>query len=143
MKSRRALAREFVLQGLYQWLLSGNDFAAIVVQLEQLNGFERADADYCRELLKRSMDGAEEMAERLQEYLDRPYREVSPIERGILVLASTELAQYPELPFRVVISEAIELAKRYGGTDGHKYVNGVLDKLAAELRPHERGGSRA
>jgi N utilization substance protein B len=89
------------------------------------------------------MDGAEEMAARLQAYLDRPYREVSPIERGILVLASTELAQYPELPFRVVISEAIELAKRYGGTDGHKYVNGVLDKLAAELRPHERGGSRA
>jgi N utilization substance protein B len=83
------------------------------------------------------------LQEHLQAHLDRPFAELSPVEAAILLAGAYELANYPQTPYRVIINEAIELTKGFGGTDGHKYVNGVLDKLAAKLRPVEVEAKRA
>jgi N utilization substance protein B len=136
-KSPRRRAREFVVQGLYQHLVGGQDEAAIQVQAEGVAGFDKCDTALYATLLRESLAGAADFAVLLGPHLDRAWSEVSPIERGILLLGACELKNHPETPYRVVINEAIELAKTYGGTDGHKFVNGVLDKLAPELRPHE------
>ncbi|MGE0558729.1 MAG: transcription antitermination factor NusB [Burkholderiales bacterium] len=137
MKSSRRRSREFALQGLYQWQLAGTDPAAIVAQLGEAEGFSKIDGDYFRLLLEGAITGAPEMEQQIAPLLDRAYKSLSPVERGILLLAGFEFAKCPEVPYRVIINEAIELAKSFGGTDGHKYVNGVLDKMAAQLRAAE------
>ncbi len=137
MKSPRRRAREFALQGLYQWQLSGNDLSAIEAHLAGASGFEKVDRALFDMLLRGAMAEAAELQAYIEPLLDRPYAELSPVERAILLLAAYELQRHLDAPYKVVINEAIELAKSYGGTDGHKYVNGVLDKLAARLRPEE------
>jgi len=102
-----------------------------------VTGFERADGEYFSALLSGVINHAAGLEEVLQPHLDRKFIELSPIERSILLIAAFELSNLPDVPYRVVINEAVELAKSYGGTDGHKYVNGVLDKLAAQARPDE------
>jgi N utilization substance protein B len=139
-KSPRHRAREFVIQGLYQHLVGGQDEAAIRVQAEAVAGFDKADGGLYAALLSQTLDDAAALQEVLTPFIDRDWGEVSPIERGILLLGACELKHHPETPYRVVINEAIELAKSYGGTDGHKFVNGILDKLAPVLRPHEAKG---
>ncbi|MFC5302149.1 transcription antitermination factor NusB [Azospira restricta] len=136
-KSPRRRAREFALQGLYQWRVGGADEAAIEAHLQDVAGFDKADRNFFLGLLRGSLKLQEPLREALQPYLDRKFDELSPIEACILMVGAYELQAHPETPYRVVINEAIELAKSYGGTDGHKYVNGVLDKLAAKLRPVE------
>jgi N utilization substance protein B len=136
-KSPRHKAREFVVQGLYQWQVGGQDAAAIQVQAEGVAGFDKADRALYDALLDGVLKDAEALRELLAPYIDRAWDEVSPIERGILLLGACELKHHPETPYRVIINEAIELAKTYGGTDGHKFVNGVLDKLAPQLRAAE------
>lgn len=137
MKSPRRRAREFALQGLYQWQLSGNDVAAIEAHLAQAAGFEKKDCSLFELLLRGTIAAAGELEALVAAQIDRPYAELSPVERAILLLATFELRQHVEAPYKVIINEAIELAKGYGGTDGHKYVNGVLDKLAVLMRPEE------
>lgn len=137
MKSPRRRAREFALQGLYQWQLSGNDVPAIEAHLAGVSGFEKLDRPLFDLLLHGAISEAVELQTLIAPQLDRPYTELSPVERAILLLATFELKQHLDAPYKVVINEAIELAKSYGGTDGHKYVNGVLDKLAALMRPEE------
>ena len=134
MKTDRRRSREFALQGLYQWQLAKGDPAAIVRQLAESKGFDKIDADYFRTLLEGTIAAAPELEKAIAPYLDREYARLSPVERGVLLLAGYELAHQPEVPYRAVINEAVELAKSFGGTDGHKFVNGVLDKLAAQLR---------
>jgi len=136
-KSPRHKAREFVIQGLYQWQVGGQDAAAIQVQAEGVAGFDKADRALYDALLDGVLQNAEALRDLLAPYIDRSWDEVSPIERSILLLGACELKLHPETPYRVIINEAIELAKTYGGTDGHKFVNGVLDKLAPQLRPAE------
>ncbi len=136
-KSPRRRAREFALQGLYQWQLSGNDEAAIEAHLADISGFDKADRQFFTGLLRGVLAQQAELQEQLQSFLDRPFAELSPIESSVMLAGAYELANYPQTPYRVIINEAIELTKGYGGTDGHKYVNGVLDKLAAKLRPVE------
>lgn len=136
-KSPRRRAREFVVQGLYQWQVGGQDAAAIQVQAEGVAGFDKADNALYRTLLGEALQDAEALKLDLGPHIDRAWDEVSPIERGILLLGACELKLHPETPYRVIINEAIELAKTFGGTDGHKFVNGVLDKLAAALRATE------
>jgi len=111
--------------------------AAIEVQAESVPGFDKADRELYRALLGDVMAKGDALRELLQPHVSRPWEEVSPIERCILLLAACELKERIETPYRVVINEAIELAKTFGGTDGHKFVNGVLDKLAPQLRPTE------
>ena len=136
-KSPRRRAREFVIQGLYQWQVGGQDEAAIQVQAEGVAGFDKADGELYTTLLAEARQHAEALKLDLAPFVDRTWDEVSPIERCILLLGACELKLHTETPYRVIINEAIELAKTYGGTDGHKFVNGVLDKLAAALRPGE------
>jgi len=136
-KSPRRRAREFVIQGLYQWQVGGQDAAAIRVQAEGVAGFDKADNELYGTLLAETRQSAEALQLDLAPHIDRAWDEVSPIERCILLLGACELKLHPETPYRVIINEAIELAKTFGGTDGHKFVNGVLDKLASVQRAKE------
>ena len=136
-KSPRRRAREFVIQGLYQWQVGGQDEAAIQVQAEGVAGFDKVDSALYATLQAEARQHAEALKLDLAPHIDRSWDEVSPIERCILLLGACELKLHVETPYRVTINEAIELAKTFGGTDGHKFVNGVLDKLAAVLRPAE------
>ena len=137
MKTSRRRAREFALQGLYQWQLAKGDPAAIARELAEARGFEKLDADYFRQLLHGAIASALELEAALAPCLDRKFSQLSPVERAILLIGGYELAHQQEVPYRVVINEAVELAKAYGGTDGYKFVNGVLDKLVPQLRPAE------
>jgi transcription antitermination protein NusB len=142
-RSPRHRAREFALQGLYQWLLNKEDASAITTHIRNAHGFDKADADHFDELVSGTIRDANNLRENLTEFIDRPMSELSPIEHAILLIGAHELASHPEIPYRVVINEAVELAKSFGGIDGHKYVNGVLDKLAPKLRPQEVQADRA
>lgn len=140
--SARRLAREFALQALYQWQLAGQSVSFIEKQFAEAEGFDKADKTFFGALLKSAILHADATRDAVLPHLDRSWEELSPIERGVLLLSGRELLASPDVPYRVVINEAIELAKSYGGTDGHKYVNGVLDKAAAELRPAEVEAAR-
>ena len=133
----RRRAREFVLQGLYQWLYTGNPAAQVLKNLAEMDHFAEADRAFLEAELAGTIGDETALRARLEPLADRKWDEVSPVERAILLLAAWELVHNPEIPYRVTINEAIELGKRYGGTDGHKYVNGVLDKLAGAVRPEE------
>ena len=137
-KTDRRRSREFALQGLYQWQLAKTEPAAIARQLAEAKGFDKVDAEYFRVLLEGTIAAAPELEQAIAAHLDRDIGRLSPVERGILLLAGYELAHQPDVPYRAVINEAVELAKGYGGTDGYKFVNGVLDKLAAQLRQPEK-----
>ena len=143
-RSRRK-SRELVLKAIYRRFLNGDgELQQMVSDLADDEDFERADQAYFRELLSGVMENAAALDQRLSEFMDRSTAELSPIEHGILCIAAYELIHDMSIPYRVVINEGVELAKSYGGTDGHKYVNGVLDKLAAAARPDEfiRRGQR-
>ena len=137
MKSARHRSRDFALQAMYQWLLAKHAPADIARDIEQFRGYDKCDALYFRDLLDGAIHDAGSIERELAPLLDRAVDKVSPIERAILMIAGCEFLRHPEVPYRVVINEAVELAKSFGGTDGHKYVNGVLDKLAATMRPLE------
>ena len=135
--SPRRRSREFAMQGIYQWIYTGDSAAQVLKNLSELDDFNAADSDFLAAELRGTIGDAEALRARIEPFVDRKWDEVSPIERSILMLAAWELVHSPEIPYRVTINEAIELGKRFGGTDGHKYVNGVLDKLAAAVRPDE------
>lgn len=139
MKSARRRSREFALQALYQWQLAGQSLFDIEQQYAQADGFAKADSALFLAILSGVLKHAETLKEKLQPHLDRPWKEVSPIESAILLIGAYEFENMPETPYRVIINEAIELGKSFGGTDGHKYVNGILDKLAAIVRVNEIG----
>lgn len=140
-RSARRRAREFALQGIYAWLLRGGegtqDGAEIDAHLRGESDFGEADASWFKTLLHGVMQDAPALRERFTPFIDRPLAELSPVEHGILLIGSYELVHHVEVPYKVAINEAVELAKSFGGTDGFKFVNGVLDKLAAEVREAE------
>jgi len=137
MKSARRRSRELALQALYAWQLSGDSAADLRSQLAETRDFGKADGRYFTRLLEGTIEHAAALERLIAPALDRKLKELSPVERGILLLAAFELKNSPDVPYKVVINEAVELAKVYGGTDGHKYVNGVLDKIARGLRSGE------
>ncbi len=136
-KSRRRRSRELALQGIYQWRVTGGDLDFIETQLRETNEFPKTDKKYFIKLLHGVLQDVEALAAQIQPLLDRPSKEISPVEFAILLISTYELTNFLEIPYRIVINEAIELAKSFGGTDGHKYVNGILDKQAAQLRTVE------
>ena len=140
-RSARRRARELALQGVYAWLVRGGeglqDAGEIEAHLRDEDEFDQADAVWFKTLLHGSMREAPELREKFTPFIDRPLNELSPIEHGILLIGSYELVYHVEVPYRVAINEAVELAKSFGGTDGFKFVNGVLDKLAAVTRSAE------
>ena len=142
MKNSRRRAREFALQALYQWLVNESPADGLLAQLKEQKDFAKADAALAEALLRGVVADADALRALLKPYLDRPVKELSPVEHALLLLAACELRDQLETPYRVIINEAVELAKSFGGTDGHKYVNGVLDKLALGLRPNEARGPR-
>jgi transcription antitermination protein NusB len=140
-RSARRRSRELALQGLYEWLISGHGVASIETQaLEDPSTARAVDRAHYRELLHGTIDHAEDLRARFAPHLDRSVAALSPVEHAILLIGTYELNHRPEIPYRVVINEAVELAKGFGGTEGFRYVNGVLDKVAAELRAAEVTG---
>ena len=135
--SPRRRSRELAMQGIYQWLYTGATVGTVLKNLSELEHYGSADADFLKSELRGTIGEAEGLRAHLEPLADRKWEEVSPVERAILLLGAWELVHNPEIPYKVTINEAIELGKRFGGTDGHKYVNGVLDKLAAAVRPEE------
>jgi N utilization substance protein B len=136
-KSARTRAREFALQALYQHMVGRNDTGDIDAFTRDLSGFHKADSVHYDALLHGCVAQAGTLDALITPLLDRPLVELSPIERGVLWIGAYEFQNCLDVPWRVVINECIELAKSFGGTDGHKYVNGVLHQLAAQLRPAE------
>jgi N utilization substance protein B len=136
-KSPRHRARELAMQGIYQWRVTGGDGAKIEKQIHAEKNLGRYDKKLFSGLLLGALGQHAEIEALIAPHLDRPLIELSPVEFAVLLLGAFELSQHPEVPYKVVINEAVELAKTFGGTDGHKYVNGVLDKLAAQLRTIE------
>jgi N utilization substance protein B len=140
-RSARRRAREFALQGVYAWLLRGGegtqDAGEIDAHLRDAEDFSEADAQWFKTLLHGVLREAPSLREQFAPFIDRPLNELSPVEHGILLIGSYELVHHVEVPYKVAINEAVELAKSFGGTDGFKFVNGVLDKLAAVVRAQE------
>ena len=136
-KSGPSRAREFALQALYQHLVGRNEATAIDLFTRDLAGFHKADAAHYDALLHGCIEGATGLDALITPVLDRTLAEVSPIEHAVMWIGVYELQHCLDVPWRVVLNECIELAKEFGGTDGHKYVNGVLGSLAPKLRPDE------
>ena len=141
-RTPRHRAREFALQGLYQWLLNNEPARTVATNIRGAHGFDKADGEFFAELLNGTIGTSVELRESIAPLIDRQLTELSPIEHAVLLLGAYELKNHPEIPYRVVINEAVELAKSFGGIDGHKYVNGVLDKLAAQMRATEVQANR-
>ncbi|HJV59578.1 MAG TPA: transcription antitermination factor NusB [Albitalea sp.] len=142
-KSTRRRSREVALQGLYEWLISGADAGVIEAHMREQEGFDKCDTAHFDALLHGCIAEAADLDAVLSRHVDRKTTELSPIEHGVLMIGAYELKHCIDVPYKVAINEAVELAKSFGGTDGHKYVNGVLDKAAADLRPVEVEAARA
>jgi len=136
-KSARRRAREIALQGLYEWLVSACDAGSIAAHMQEQQGFDKCDKAHLDLLLQGCIREASDLDAVLARHVDRKTTQLSPIEHAVLLIGVFELKHCIGIPYRVAINEAVELAKSFGGTDGHKYVNGVLDKAAADLRPLE------
>ncbi|OIP17492.1 MAG: transcription antitermination factor NusB [Comamonadaceae bacterium CG_4_9_14_3_um_filter_60_33] len=136
-KSDRSRAREFALQGLYQLLVGKNDVAEVDAFTRDLAGFSKADSVHFDALLHGCAEQAEALDALILPLLDRRLIEISPVEHGVMWIGAYELQHCLDVPWRVVLNECVELAKEFGGTDGHKYVNGVLNGLARQLRQAE------
>jgi len=137
VKSPRRRARELALQVLYAWQMSDAPAAELVEQMRALEGHDKADAALAEGIVRGVVGRAAELRPMIEEFIDRSFGSLSPVERAILYIGAFELSQGLEPPFKVVLNEAIELGKSFGGTGGHKYVNGVLEKLAGRLRAAE------
>ena len=140
--SARRKAREFALQGLYEWLIGGADAGVVDAHVRERDGFEQCDAAHFDLLLHGCIRERSELDAQFSAHLDRKTEQLSPIEHAVLLIGSYELQHCIDIPYKVAINEAVELAKSFGGTDGHKYVNGVLDKTAAALRSVEVEAAR-
>ena len=139
MKGARRQAREIALQALYAWQLSGGD---PIEEARGLEGFDKGDRSFVETLVRGVRDRLQELQGLIVPHLDRDLARLSPVERSILYIGAFELMAHPETPWKVVVNEAIELGKSFGGTEGHRFVNGVLEKVAARLRPDEVARSR-
>jgi N utilization substance protein B len=142
-KSSRRRSREFALQGLYEWLVAGSEPGLIDAHVREQEGFDKCDQAHFDALLHGCINEAADLDTVLAKHVDRKTTDLSPVEHGVLMIGAYELKHCMDVPYKVAINEAVELAKSFGGTDGHKYVNGVLDKAAVDLRPTEVKNARA
>ena len=136
-KAARSRSRKFLIQALYQAQLTGDEFADVIGPFTAEHNMKRADLDYFREVLRGIHNNREALQQQISAKLDRSYDELDVIERGILLLGCHELISRIEVPYKVVINEAIELARMFGATDSYKYVNSVLDAIAKDTRTLE------
>ena len=133
----RSWARRLAMQAIYQWQLTGLDPAAIDAQFQADQDMSKADLGYFQELVQQVPARVQDIDAAIDPFLDRPLPQVDPVELAILRIAAYELLQRLDVPYRVVINEAVELAKKFGAEQGHRFINGVLDKAARKLRPQE------
>jgi N utilization substance protein B len=133
----RSWARRFAMQALYQWQMTGQDLSLIDAQFAADQDMEKADIDYFRELFHQSLAQTQTLNAAISPYLDRPLEQIDPVEKAILWVSCYELAFRPDIPYRVVINEGVELAKKFGAEQGHRFINGILDKAAHQLRSDE------
>jgi N utilization substance protein B len=133
----RSVARKLAMQALYRWQLNESPWQDLVSEFQSDEDMVRADADYFRELVQGIGTRRVALDDALENYADRKVGELDPVEHGILWIGLFELEERPDVPWRVVVNEAVSLTRKYGATDAHKYINAVLDKAARTLRPHE------
>jgi len=133
----RTRARRLAMQALYQWDLSGSDLTDIEAQFLEDEDFSKADKDYFHELLHEAPARLAEVEQAFSGFLDRPLQELDPVERAVLRMAVYELMMRIDVPYKVIINEAVNLTKKFGAEQAHKYINGVLDQVARELRAAE------
>lgn len=133
----RSQARRCAMQALYQWQLTEQTFSEILAQFIERDEYKNADAGYFRELLNGSIEQQPTLATRVAEFADRPWEQLDPIERAVLLIGMYELLHRLDVPYRVVVNEAVELTKQFGATDGYKYINALLDRAARTVRTAE------
>ncbi len=136
-RNARRRSRELAVQGLYQYFLNPVEVGEIDAHIRDAPGFNKADYAHYQSLLCGSVLGMESLVAQLIPFLDRPWVDLSPVEKAILILSTHELNVHLEIPYRVVVNEAVELTKTFGGTDAYRYINGVLDKVAHQVRHAE------
>jgi N utilization substance protein B len=137
LSGARSVARKLAMQALYRWQLNASPWQDLIQEFASAEDMPKADREYFRELVGNVCRERDTLDEQLAQWLDRPPTQLDPIEHAVLLIALYELRARLEIPFRVVINEGVGLAKRFGATDGHKFVNAVLDRAARVLRPHE------
>lgn len=144
--ARRRVARRLAMQGVYQWLITGNEFKEIYLYFQEEHelsaDFRKSDAAFFHKLLRCAVEGGTELESRISPFLDRKLSQVDPIEHAVLRVATCELLNHIETPFKVVVNEYVNLAKKFGAEQAHKFVNGVLDKLANDIRPVETAAGK-
>lgn len=137
MKTARRRSRELAVQAVYQSLINRTAAPEIAKNIREMPDFAKADEELFNKLFFGTQTNAADYIQKIRPLLDRDEKDLNPIERAVLLTACHELSSMPETPYPVIINEAIEVTKTFGGTDGHKFVNGILDKLAAQIRPDE------
>ena len=142
MSRKRSQARSHATQAVYQWQVTGQDVGTVINDFLSEQDTSKFELDYFRDLVRGVPTNLAELDDALTPFLDRPVEKVDLVERAILRLGAYELAKHPEIPYRVVINEFVELSKLYGAEQGHRYINGVLDKLAKQLRGPEVAASK-
>jgi N utilization substance protein B len=133
----RSVSRKLALQALYRWQLNDAPWQDLILEFGDAEDMAKADREYFRELVEGVWRSRESLDSQLSAWLDRRPELLDPIEHAVLLIGTFELTSKPEIPYRVVINEAVSLSKRFGATDGHKFVNAVLDRAARQLRPNE------
>lgn len=137
----RSRARDLLVQALYQMQISGHDWEELQKQFRERRDYENVDREYFDESLAEILRNLAALEQSVADLADRPLVQLDPVERGILLLGIHELESRREIPYRVVINEAVNLARRFGAVDGHKYINAVLDRAALRIRPTENRGN--
>lgn len=133
----RHRARELAMQAIYQWQLNHAVVAELIQQFVETNNMQKVDFNHFKEIVTAAINKTPELDAHIKPFLDRDISELDPVELAILRLSAFEMQSCLDIPYRVVINEGVQLAKKYGATDGHKYINGILDKLANNLRKSE------
>jgi transcription antitermination protein NusB len=134
----RSLSRRLVLQALYQWQMTGQSFPELRNQYTSDEGHAEVDPEYFQQLLQGVIEGSEALDAMIGTWLDRPVAQLDPVEHAVLLLGVEELRAHVEVPYKVVLNECVELAKKFGATDGYKFINAVLDRAARQLRAAEQ-----
>ena len=138
----RSLSRRLALQALYQWQLTGQSLAEVRNQYAQDESYPDVDQPYFTTLLERVIESSGDLDQMLGEWIDRPVAQLDPVEHAVLWIGLEELRSQPEVPYRVVLNEAVELAKKFGATEGHKFINAVLDRAARQVRAAEQAAAK-
>jgi transcription antitermination protein NusB len=133
----RSVARRLAMQALYRWLINHGPWQDLLLEFADAEDMPKADREYFRALIEGVCGASSQLDGALAQWIDRPTAQLDPVEHAVLLMSVFELTSRPDVPYRVVLNEAVTLTRRFGATDGHKFVNAVLDRAARTLRPHE------